>query len=56
MARFIYIPTVRKNTFLHFSSQGTSWKLRDYSQGTEEVVLESSSSGPSVEEIRKGLD
>ena len=56
MPRMLYIPKLIKklslnNTFLFFSFRGKSWKLRDYSEGFENVVLQSSNSGYSVQEI-----
>ena len=57
MPRMLYIPKLIKelhlnDTFLFFSFSGNSWKLRDYSEGFESVVLHNANSGYSVQEIR----
>ena len=57
MPRMLYIPKLIKelplnNTFLYFSYRGSSWKLRDYSEGFENTVLHSTSSDYSVQKIR----
>nr|MBC8363240.1 hypothetical protein [Candidatus Desulfatibia profunda] len=57
MPRMLYIPKLIKelhlnDTLLFFSFSGSSWKLRDYSEGFESVVLHSANSGYSVQEIR----
>lgn len=52
MARLlVYLPVINDRTALHFSSKGDSWKLRDYSTDTENVILSNQDSDKSVEDI-----
>ena len=47
----VYLPEINDRTALHFYSKGKSWKLRDYSTGTENVIFSNQDSNKSAEDI-----